>query len=1010
MPTKINVRQKNKIKKPASQPGKARKASPKEKGIKTKRAKESKPQPLSSTGKDKTVFPIVGIGASAGGLNAFENFFKHMPSDAGIAFVLVSHLDPKHVSIMPELIQKHTKMQVLSVEDGVEVQPNAIYVIPPNKFIAILHGTLYLMEPTSNHGSRLPIDAFFRSLAKDQGSNAIGIILSGTGTDGTLGLKEIRGAGGMVMVQDPQVAAYDGMPRSAVATGMVDFILPPEKMPGQLLTYLKHSTIRQVVTATSLSGKMPEALQKVFILLRSHTGYDLSLYKQSTICRRIERRMNVNQIDTIANYVRYLEENPDEVKILFKELLIGVTNFFRDPGAFEVLEKKVLPELLRGKPKDYCLRAWVPGCSSGEEAYSLAIILREYMNVHKHYFKVQIFGTDIDSDAIGTARGGVYPGSIISDVTPARLKQFFLHEDAFYRVRKEIREMVIFAVQNVINDPPFTKMDLICCRNLLIYLGPELQRKVIPLFHYSLNPQGILFLGTSESIGQFLNLFTVIDNKSKVFQSRGSAFASRTLVTFPLTSHEYDSTVKESSPDVGETIKASTSKMFEKILLENYTPACVIINEKSEVLYIHGRTGKYLEPASGEPNFNLLHMARQGLGVKLSNAIRKAVNDKQEAHAHNIQVKDNGGFQTVNVTVTPIKEPALSGLFLVVFEPASPAAQTIQKKTKRVARIKEDKRIEELEEELLHTRESLQIAMQEMDSFNEELKSANEELQSTNEELQSTNEETETSKEELQSLNEELVTVNAELEGRINELSKVNDDLKNLLETTSTATIFLDTGLCVTLFTPQATEIINLINTDIGRPIKDIVSNLQYEHLVHDADEVLTTLVRMEKEVVNDKGCWYNMRISPYRTLDNVIGGVVITFDEITGLKHIQQQALERQQYAESIFETIREPLLVLDSQMKIVSANRSFYRIFKVTPRKTIDKNFFSLGKGQWSIPALKNLLEEILPREKAFIDYEVTYDFPKIGKKTMRLNGRELCQQGSQKRLILLALEEIK
>jgi len=1010
MAIKKKTPKKSTVKQAPSKPGRARKAAPKKKTIKPDSAKGSKPKKLAPTMHETKGFPIVGIGASAGGLQAFEMFFKHMPPDSGMAFVLVPHLDPKHISILPDLLQKHTKMSVSLVEDGMKVQPNEVYVIPPNKFMAILHGVLHLMTPTTSGGFKLPVDFFFRSLANDQGSNTIGIILSGTGSDGTLGLKEIRGQGGMVMVQDPGTASYDGMPRSALATGMVDYVMPPEKMPEQLIKYTQHVSIRKEAKIAPVAGKIPEALQKILILVRNQTGHDLSLYKPNTICRRIERRMNVHQITTIENYVRYLEQNPHEVVILFKELLIGVTSFFRDPEAFIAIKEKVLPAVLKGKPKDFDLRVWVPGCSTGEEPYSLAMTLREYMQEHKHDFKVQIFATDIDHDAIETARAGIYPVSIASDVNKDCLEQFFTHEDTIYRVKKGIREMVIFAVQNVINDPPFTKLDLICCRNLLIYLDSELQKKLVPMFHYSLKTSGILFLGSSESIGGFLDLFTVVDKKWKMFESRERRLSNRPYVEFPLTPHVVERP-ETGSADHNVVVKEiNTAQIVEKVLLGKYAPACVVINEKSEVIYIHGRTGNYLEPASGEPNFNLLEMARQGLKIKLANAIRKVLSHNQEIRYEGIQVKDNGGQQFINITVMPLSEQkTMQGLMMVVFEVTLPPMKGRPEKGKRYSVKKEDKHVEELEQELLYTRENLQTTIEEMDTTNEELKSTNEELQSTNEELQSTNEEMETSKEELQSLNEELVTVNAELEGRVDELAKTSDDMKNLLVSTNIATIFLDINLCVTRFTPKVSEIINLIQTDIGRPLAHIVSNLHYENLLDDAKKVLDTLAFIEKEVGGKEDRWYVMRISPYRTIDNVIDGVVITFEDITTQKNAHQQALNAQRYAENIISTIREPLLVLDAGMQIVLANRSYYRFFKETEQEIIGKQLYEIGNHQWDIPQLEKLLGKILPKKSFFEGYEVKHTFHKIGKKTILLNAREIEQEGTKERLILLAMEDI-
>ena len=574
--------------------------------------------------------PVVGIGASAGGLEAFEKFFKAMPDNNGMGFVLVPHLDPTHISILPELLQKYTKMKVYRVEEGMKVQPNSVYVIPPNKYLAILHHGLHLLDQGGVSGSRLPVDFFFRSLAQDQKRNAIGIVFSGTGSDGTLGIKEIRSAGGLVIAQDTKSAKYDGMPRSAEATGLVDFMLPPEEMPEKLIRYTRHSAYIAKDKIPSETGKVPNALQRIFALLQTHTGHDFSLYKHNTLCRRIERRMNVHQVDDIAKYVRYLEANPHELDILFKDVLIGVTNFFREPESFEALKKKVLLPLLEEKPNGYMLRVWVAGCSTGEEAYSIAILIQECMHELKKNFKLQIFGTDIDEDAVVIARQGIYPASISADVHAGRLEHYFIKEKGAYRIKKDIREMFIFAPQNIINDPPFTKLDLLSCRNLLIYLGPELQKKLVPVFHYSLKPGGTLMLGSSETIGGFVDMFSVLDKKWRVFKSRETAASRQAIIEFPYNPRlngDYTERPQNEEKPRGEM---KTSQLVEQILLKDYAPPCAIINAKKEIVYIHGHTGKYLEPAPGAASLNILEMARPGLKMELASAIRRVSAQKEE--------------------------------------------------------------------------------------------------------------------------------------------------------------------------------------------------------------------------------------------------------------------------------------------------------------------------------------------------------------------------------------------
>jgi two-component system CheB/CheR fusion protein len=835
----------------------------------------------------RTTLPIVGIGASAGGLEAFEAFFAAMPVDSGMAFILVPHLDPTHSSIMPELIQKRTRMRVLQIEDGMHVEPNTVYVVPPNQNLSILNATLQLMELHRPRGINLPIDSFFRALALDQGPNAVAIILSGTGSDGTLGVKAIKAETGMVMVQDQDSAKYDGMPRNAIATGVADYILSPAEMPAKLIKYLHHSVNTTAAAILEDDGRRSDTLQKICILLRTRTGHDFSQYKKNTILRRIERRMHVHQIDEVENYVTYLQKSEVELDILFRELLIGVTHFFRDPQAFEVLREKYLPELLGDKPDDYTLRVWVAGCSSGEEVYSIAILLQEVMEDLGRRINIQIFGTDIDEDSVNAARTGIFPASITSDVSDVRLQRWFFKEDNQYRVRKSIREMVVFAVQSIIKDPPFTKLDLTCCRNLLIYLGPELQKRVMSLFHYSLKPEGILFLGSSEAIGQAQDLFTVLDKKWKIYRRRPGLFAARRILELPPVPIR-DNILPNNPESIRKVEELSAFQLIESILKEVDAPPCVIIDDASDIVYLHGRTGRYLEPVIGKVNVNILEMARPGLRVDLATAIRGAAAHNHEYVRKGVAIEHDTGHISIDLTVKPVKGySALRGLMLVMFKEIPLPEKSKGAITKGRKRAK-NTAVEALEQELHHTRENLQITIEELETSNEELKSTNEELQSTNEELQSTNEELETSKEELQSLNEEAVTVNAELQGRIDELSQTNDDMKNLLDSTQIATIFLDLELCVRRFTPKAVDIIPLAGIDSGRPISHFATALIDTDLEEYAHEVLEDLNMQEREVRSKDGAHYRMRIRPYRTTNNVIDGAVITFEDITALKETQ--------------------------------------------------------------------------------------------------------------------------
>lgn len=860
-------------------------------------------------------FPIVGIGASAGGLAAIEAFFSGLPPDVdpGMAFVLVQHLDPDHKSILTELIQRNTRMQVFEVKDGVVVQPNCIYIIPPNRDMAFLNGTLQLLEPAAPRGHRLPIDFLFRSLALDQHERAIGIVLSGTGSDGTLGVRAIKGEGGMVMVQTPASCEFDGMPQSALATGLVDYELPPAEMATQLIAYVTHAFGHPPQSATVAAPHTENALKKIFVLLRSQTGHDFSQYKPNTIFRRIERRMAVHQIEGIEGYVKYLQQSPIEVQALFNDLLIGVTNFFRDPEAFALLESLVIPKLFEGKTAGSAVRVWCAGCSTGEEAYSIAILLQERLEALKVSYKVQVFATDIDSRAIAVARAGLYPCSIADDISAERLARFFTAEPdgSAYCVHKGIRDLLVFSEQDVIKDPPFSRLDLISCRNLLIYLGPDLQRKLISLFHYALLPGGVLFLGTSETAGEQGSLFSVLDRKAKIYQRtedfQGAQRAALGRFLPPMT--DRDLTRHAAPGKAAQAPKLSLRELTEQTLLQQMAPVAALVNGQGDILYLHGRTGQYLEPAPGEAGINnILKMAREGLRSDLTTSLHKAAKGSDTVRAPGVRVKTNGHFTLVNLSICPVVGgPAAaleSPLFLVMLEKAPDASATEPKSQPALAALPASAaagtsdllgadaraQIAELNEELHAKEEYLHAANEELETTNEELKSSNEEMQSVNEELQSTNEELETSKEEMQSINEELSTVNSELQAKVGDLSRANNDMNNLLAGTGIGTIFVDHELRILRFTPAASQIINLILSDEGRPVAHIVSNLVgYTTLVADVKAVLKTLVPKEVEVQTFDAKTYVLRILPYRTLDNVIEGAVITFVEITEVKRVRE-------------------------------------------------------------------------------------------------------------------------
>ena len=858
----------------------------------------------SSSADGRPAVGVVGLGASAGGLAAFEAFFsalsREQPGD--LAFVVVQHLSPDHKSILSELLQRQTPLHVLEVEDGMAVQAGCVYIIPPNRDLSLAAGKLQLTELSAPRGHNLPIDAFFRSLAADQQERAICVVLSGTGTDGTLGVRSVKAAGGMVMVQTPETAAYDGMPRSALSTGQVDYILAPEEMPGQLLAYVN----RALSKASDPEAQRPndeDALRRVFQLLSAHTGHDFAHYKRNNVMRRIERRLAVHQIQQLEDYVRYLQQNPPEVQALFGDLLIGVTSFFRDPSAFEALQERVIPDLFAGRPQQSPIRVWVPGCSTGEEAYSIAILLQEQVDALQQSVKIQFFATDIDRRAIEQARAGLYPASIEAEMSPQRLSRFFQFDkgDGLYRIRKDIRDMLIFSEQSVIKDPPFSKVDLISCRNLLIYLDSDLHKKLIPLFHYALNPGGYLFLGSAETVGELGHLFTALDRKEKIYQRKEGHSTHPALGRFfPLTTDA--AALRPTKKSSVETVQALRN-LTERALLQQYSAAAVLVNGAGEILYLHGRTGLYLEPAPGEAALNVLKMAREGLRLPLIAALRQVVAQQAPVYHPDLQVKTNGDFSPTHLTVRAVgSEPRL---YLIVLEPALPGAgQSLDEADHRVIDV--DERIAELKSELRAKEGHLQVTNGELETSNEELRSSNEEMQSINEELQAANEELETAKEELQSINEELSTVNSELQTRVLELSQANNDMNNLLAGTGVGTIFVDHQLCIKRFTPTVTQVINLIQGDVGRPVGHVVSNLVgYDSLVEDLRSVLDSLIPKDVEVQTRTGSWFLLRIRPYRTLENVIEGAVITFVDITQMRQAQAAASASEHWLRQLSESL---------------------------------------------------------------------------------------------------------
>lgn len=939
-----------------------------------------------------TGFPIVGIGASAGGLNALEDFLKHAPADGNMAYVLVPHLDPTHDSMLVEILQRSTNMPVLQAEDQLLVKPNHVYIVPPNRDLAIFHAALQLTEPELPRGQRMPIDAFLRSLAEDQQENAVGVVLSGTGSDGTLGLRAILGAGGLTLVQEPATAKYEGMPNNAIKAGYASYVLPVEKMSEAILLGVRALTSEQPADHTS---KTLGEINHILTQLRSLTGYDFSQYKESTTSRRIERRMSQLNIDDSDKYAHYLK-TPGEAQALSKALLINVTNFFRDAEAFSTLQTEILRRLSQQHADNYVFRAWIAGCATGEEAYSIAILLRELTEQTPKSFKIQIYATDLNEETIAIARAGIYPLNIAQDVSPERLRRFFYKENAGYRIKKEIREMMVFASQNVTKDPPFTKLDLISCRNLLIYLKPEIQSQLIKTFHYALNPGGLLFLSPSENIGSHTGLFTLISRKWKIYNASDSFPFPRTLVSpFSKNKENMDQTSLEPNQPFKET---NFAELTRRILMQHFAPSSVITDLKGDVLYIYGDTGKYLRPAPGHPSHNIIEMAREGLAAELSEAIWKTASNRTPTLQRQTQIKTGDTYAAIKFSVRPVPNPDdKQNLLLVSFEDVIDPSDNICE-TQNAAPVQLT-RINQLEYELAHLRENYQTTV-------EELQATNEEMQATNEELQSTNEELETSKEELQSVNEELITVNSELHSKIAQLADMQNDMKNLLENINVGIIFLNQHLMIRSFTREAERIYRLVPSDVGRSLHDIKPVAGGDDLLVAAQTVLDSLVPYEHELQVDDETRMMVRIQPYLTLDNVIDGVVMAFTDITArIKAVALQ--ETLMLAESIADTVHEPLVVLDDTLKVLAASSSFYREFQLTQGDTIGCPIQRLTNYPWENPTLCDVLEKIQHGNQIVNHYTLACELPITGRCTIQINARRTANKIGDSQLILLAIE---
>ncbi len=925
-----------------------------------------------------------------------------MPADCGMAFVLIQHLDPKHQSLMVDLLAGHTQMKVLQATDGMRLERDHVYLIPPGAYLAIAEGTLRLSKPLERHGARMPFDFFLRSLAEECGERAICAILSGTGTDGSLGLKAVKEKGGLVIVQDPQEVVFDGMPRSAINTGGVDLVLVVAEIPQALLRYSRQNYVKDGSKGLRAPDNVTEAFADIIDLLAVKTPHDFSLYKPGTLQRRIERRMAMAGLESSTRYLQALREDSSEREHLAKDLLINVTHFFRDPTAFDLLAETVIAELVRQQTLDRPLRVWVPGCSTGEEAYSITMLFLEQIAAAQRNIKLQVFASDIDADSVAFARNGIYPESIEADVSPGRLARFFIKEDHHYQVVRQLREAVVFTGQSLLADAPFSRLDLISCRNVLIYLSVEAQRKILSLFHFALCEGGVLFLGSSETVGGVSDRFEPISKKQRIYRHVGRSRPGE--VEFPRAN---SGAVRLPTKGIGQHAaprRSGFGELSQRTLLEAYAPASVLINAKHEGLYYFGAADRYLKVASGVDTRDVLAMAREGLRGKLSSAIQRAKEDQTRVTVTGAQVRRDGRAVGVSITALPVESDG-EGLLLVSFiDDPAPKLRAVSP----VESAADASRVTQLEQELNATRKDLQSAIRDLEIANEEQKAINEEAMSVNEEFQSTNEELETSKEELQSLNEELTALNSQLHETVEQQRATSNDLQNILNSTDVATLFLDCDLNIRFFTPATKSLFNVIASDVGRPLADLTRRFQDGDLLSDARAVLASHEPVRREVKAEDGAWYIRGILPYRSDGSSIEGVVITFAGISEIKAAEREIEAARAYLDSIIATIRQPLVVLDDELRVVSASSSFHRVFSIKPEELIGRNLLT-SAGHLDVPALREFLTSIQARGATINDHEVEIELPSVGRRVFSMSARVLREGPSAKRKILVAIVDV-
>ena len=961
-------------------------------------------------------FPIVGVAASAGGLEAFIQLLSHLTIDTGMAFVLIQHLSPDRESLLSEILNRVTMLPVCEVHNGMKVEPNHVYVIPPNAQMKLFDDTLQLSAREKVAGKYMPGDAFFTSLAAARGHKALAVVLSGSDGDGSLGLKAIKAAGGVTFAQCESTASFNGMPSTAVATGNVDFVLPPAQIAAELIHLSRNPLLFCPLPSCSIeaSSEPTDAMAIIFSLLQSATSVDFSRYKSNTIDRRIGRRMLLYKLEHLEDYAQYLQDHPAEVEALYEEILIHVTSFFRDPEAFELLKTRVFPTITQSKSAEFPIRIWVAGCSTGEEVYSIVISLLEFLSDKITQPPIQIFATDVSERAINKARAGIYAENQMVEVSPERRRRFFhAIEGGSYQITKAVRELCVFARQNLGTNPPFSNVDLISCRNVMIYLGDTLQKRIMPIFHYSLSPTGFLMLGTSESVGQASNLFALVERKYSIYAKQLTA----TRPTFSFTPSTFPVAKLNDRPPIPATPEEfDVQKKVDQLIANHYAPIGAVLDDKMQVLQLRGDIDRYLRLVSGTANLSIFNLIREGLLTELRAAIYQAQRQEMPITKNELRLEDGDRSRVVNLRVIPFKVPITEEWrFLVLFEDAIvtanlPSAIDAERPQSDLEReiLRRQRELAAAIQERAATQEYLQAVIQEQEHSNQDLKVANEEILSSNEELQSTNEELETAKEEIQATNEELNTTNEELRSRNSELHQVNNDLTNLLASINVPILMLTSDLRIRRFTPMAQRLFNFIPTDTGRPFSDIRANLNIPDLEPLILEVLDTLSVKELEVQTQGGHWYTLRIRPYRTTENQIDGVVLVLLDIDALKLSAATLEEARNYAEAIVETVQVPLIVLESDFRVNKANRAFYETFQVEQIETAKSLIFELGNGQWNIPGLRSLLEGILSHNTILQNFEVEHQFERIGQKTMLINGWRIRQAGEAER-ILLAIEDI-